>query len=83
MSNTTLAPETGLFNRFSLRVMREMLLQADREKKDEGKGGGWVDSEGVPSSQLSIVHEAQILHAPKLYLLHKTAIKSEMDAERC
>lgn len=83
MSNTTLAPETGLFNRFSLRVMREMLLQADRETKDEGKGGGWVDSEGVPSSQLSIVHEAQILHAPKLYLLHKTAIKSEMDAERC
>lgn len=44
---------------------------------------GRVDSEGVPSTQLSIVHEAQILHAPKLYLLHKTAIKSEMDAERC
>lgn len=83
MSNTTLAPETRLFNRFSLRAMREMLLEADRETKDDGEGRGLVDSEGVPSSQLSIVHEAQILHAPKLYLLHKTAIKSEMDAERC
>lgn len=38
MSNTTLAPETRLFNRFSLRAMREMLLEADRETKDEGKG---------------------------------------------
>lgn len=46
MSNTTLAPETRLFNRFSLRAMREMLLEADRETKDDGrrtgkgKGGG-------------------------------------------
>lgn len=42
MSNTTLAPETRLFNRFSLRAMREMLLEADRETKDDGEGGaGW------------------------------------------
>lgn len=39
MSNTTLAPETRLFNRFSLRAMREMLLEADRETKDDGEGG--------------------------------------------
>lgn len=49
MSNTTLAPETRLFNRFSLRAMREILLEADRETKDDGrrtgkgKGGGcWL-----------------------------------------
>lgn len=85
MSNNFGPQETRLFNRFSLRAMREMLLEADRETTTSERESerGRVDSEGVPSTQLSIVHEAQILHAPKLYLLHKTAIKSEMDAERC